>query len=64
MICSFRVPGVGRGGPSNGKVVDQGDSQALFSAPKTDYARTLLDAVLHLGGPSTGAPGARSAALP
>ncbi|MFN3671394.1 MAG: nickel ABC transporter ATP-binding protein NikE [Bosea sp. (in: a-proteobacteria)] len=48
----------------NGKVVEQGDSQALFSAPKTDYARTLLDAVLHLGGPSAEAPGARSPALP
>ncbi|KQU52865.1 ABC transporter ATP-binding protein [Bosea sp. Leaf344] len=35
----------------NGKVVEQGESQALFTAPRTAYARTLLEAVLHLGGP-------------
>lgn len=36
----------------NGKVVEQGESQALFTAPRTDYARSLLEAVLHLGGPT------------
>ena len=37
----------------NGRIVEQGESLALFSAPKTDYARTLLEAVLHLGGPTS-----------
>jgi peptide/nickel transport system ATP-binding protein len=36
----------------NGAIVEQGESLALFSAPQTDYARTLLEAVLHLGGPT------------
>jgi peptide/nickel transport system ATP-binding protein len=36
----------------NGRIVEQGESLALFAAPQTDYARTLLDAVLHLGGPT------------
>ena len=36
----------------NGAIVEQGDSLALFAAPQTDYARTLLEAVLHLGGPT------------
>ncbi len=36
----------------NGRIVEQGESLALFSAPQTDYARTLLEAVLHLGGPT------------
>ena len=36
----------------NGRIVEQGESLALFSAPQTDYARTLLEAVLHLGGPA------------
>jgi peptide/nickel transport system ATP-binding protein len=36
----------------NGAIVEQGESLALFSAPQTDYAKTLLDAVLHLGGPT------------
>ena len=36
----------------NGRIVEQGESLALFSQPRTDYARTLLEAVLHLGGPT------------
>ncbi|AOG06426.1 nickel import ATP-binding protein NikE [Bosea sp. RAC05] len=36
----------------NGAIVEQGESLALFAAPQTDYARTLLEAVLHLGGPT------------
>ncbi|WP_108051635.1 ABC transporter ATP-binding protein [Bosea sp. 124] len=36
----------------NGRIVEQGESLALFSQPQTDYARTLLEAVLHLGGPT------------
>ncbi len=36
----------------NGAIVEQGESLALFGAPQTDYARTLLEAVLHLGGPT------------
>ncbi len=36
----------------NGAIVEQGDSLALFAAPQTEYARTLLEAVLHLGGPT------------
>jgi peptide/nickel transport system ATP-binding protein len=36
----------------NGRIVEQGESLALFAAPQTDYARTLLEAVLHLGGPT------------
>jgi peptide/nickel transport system ATP-binding protein len=37
----------------NGRIVEQGESLALFSQPQTEYARTLLDAVLHLGGPTS-----------
>jgi peptide/nickel transport system ATP-binding protein len=36
----------------NGAIVEQGESLALFAAPQTEYARTLLEAVLHLGGPT------------
>ncbi|AMJ61925.1 nickel ABC transporter ATP-binding protein NikE [Bosea sp. PAMC 26642] len=36
----------------NGRIVEQGESARLFSAPQTAYARELLDAVLHLGGPT------------
>ncbi|HEY5796337.1 MAG TPA: ABC transporter ATP-binding protein [Bosea sp. (in: a-proteobacteria)] len=35
----------------NGRIVEQGESLELFSRPQTDYAKALLDAVLHLGGP-------------
>jgi peptide/nickel transport system ATP-binding protein len=31
----------------HGRIVEQGDSQALFSHPQADYTRTLLDAVPH-----------------
>ncbi|KPF73188.1 ABC transporter ATP-binding protein [Bosea sp. AAP35] len=37
----------------NGQIVEQGESLALFAAPQTAYARTLLEAVLHLGGPTS-----------
>lgn len=40
----------------NGRVVEQGESRMVFSAPATAYARELLDAVLHLGGPTTRMP--------
>ncbi|WP_181011856.1 nickel ABC transporter ATP-binding protein NikE [Bosea psychrotolerans] len=40
----------------NGRVVEQGESRTLFSAPATAYARELLDAVLHLGGPTAKMP--------
>ncbi|WP_310159644.1 ABC transporter ATP-binding protein [Bosea sp. BE125] len=40
----------------NGRVVEQGESRTLFSAPATAYARELLDAVLHLGGPAARMP--------
>jgi peptide/nickel transport system ATP-binding protein len=40
----------------NGRVVEQGESRTLFSAPATAYARELLDAVLHLGGPTARMP--------
>jgi peptide/nickel transport system ATP-binding protein len=33
-----------------GKIVEEGESLALFRAPRTSYARELLDAVLHLDG--------------
>jgi microcin C transport system ATP-binding protein len=32
----------------NGDVVETGDAEALFEAPKTDYARALLAAALDL----------------
>ncbi|WNJ94090.1 ABC transporter ATP-binding protein [Bosea sp. 685] len=40
----------------NGRVVEQGESRMVFSAPATAYARELLDAVLHLGGPTAPMP--------
>jgi peptide/nickel transport system ATP-binding protein len=40
----------------NGRVVEQGESRMVFSAPATAYARELLDAVLHLGGPTARMP--------
>jgi peptide/nickel transport system ATP-binding protein len=31
----------------NGKVVEAGDSRAVFAQPQADYTRTLLDAIPH-----------------
>jgi peptide/nickel transport system ATP-binding protein len=31
----------------NGKVVEAGDSRAIFAAPQAAYTRTLLDAIPH-----------------
>jgi peptide/nickel transport system ATP-binding protein len=31
----------------NGRIVEQGESKALFDNPQTDYTRELVDAVLH-----------------
>jgi peptide/nickel transport system ATP-binding protein len=32
----------------NGRIVEQGESRALFGNPQTDYTRELVDAVPHL----------------
>jgi peptide/nickel transport system ATP-binding protein len=32
----------------NGRIVEQGESRALFDDPQTDYTRELVDAVPHI----------------
>jgi ABC-type microcin C transport system duplicated ATPase subunit YejF len=32
----------------NGRIVEQGESRALFDHPQTDYTRELVDAVPHI----------------
>jgi peptide/nickel transport system ATP-binding protein len=42
----------------NGKIVEEGDSRALFARPQSDYTRELLAAIPHF---TPGAPLAASA---
>jgi ABC-type microcin C transport system duplicated ATPase subunit YejF len=35
----------------DGKIVERGLADAIFQAPQTDYARTLLAAALHTSRP-------------
>ncbi|MHC2336946.1 ABC-type microcin C transport system duplicated ATPase subunit YejF [Bradyrhizobium sp. USDA 4454] len=36
-----------------GGIVEQGESQALFSNPRNDYTRELLDAIPQIGSPAS-----------
>jgi peptide/nickel transport system ATP-binding protein len=36
-----------------GRIVEEGESRALFAAPKTDYTRELVDAVPNIGPPTS-----------
>jgi ABC-2 type transport system ATP-binding protein len=44
----------------NGRIVEQGESRALFDNPQTDYTRELVDAVPHIGQPEGETAGALS----
>ena len=41
----------------NGKVVEQGDADTVFSSPKEAYTRALLDAALNMKADETGVVG-------
>jgi peptide/nickel transport system ATP-binding protein len=36
----------------DGRIVERGESRALFDNPRTAYTRELVDAVPHIGGAS------------